>query len=163
MLQPKIDTEGVLARARSTSSLFEVGKVAADMLAHHYPKGAGLVLSPITSGGKLLEGKPSHRENIRALEEKISQLSEGNDEDTPIFNQLMFKGCIDQYRKLWELSDKSHTGAYYDLILHEFYGPILSTGLINVGFFMHGWRRSRSSIYVHRKLSDSGKKIVLLN
>jgi len=150
-----------LEEARLAPTLLGVGKAAAAVVQEYYRTGAGLVLVPITDGGIIIEGSPSHRANIRLLGKKISELSEHNEEHIPIFDQLIFKPFIDKHRLIWE-SKKTHMGVYYHHILSEFYQPILDTGLIMVGFFGHGWERSTSCKYVHRFLDKKERKTIVL-
>lgn len=165
------DIEPFLSRARETSSLREVGLIAAEVLRAHYPNGAGMVVGPIKNGGiitgaqpnpnkpgKFMGGRPSVRKNLTALNSAILVLQESNDAGVPIFNQLDFKGSIDRHLHRWR-DVKTHGRGYYMEILSEFYGVILDTNLIAAGFFLPRWKSSRVCKFVHERLTFQEKPI----
>ncbi len=161
MLQEnKVDLEPYLGRAREARSLHEVGVIAAELLREHYPKGAGIVIGPIVSGGIIVNNSPCFRANLKALEHKIDEIAHSDKAEVEIFNYLIFRPFVDKYRREWREKKDRNPREFYEPLLHDFYGTILGTGLISVGYFMHGWKRDRSGTYVYRALTRAHSKVV---
>jgi len=164
MFKPTGEMLPYLTRASNARTMIEVGKAAADSLRELYDKtGAGLVMGGVTTGGIVEGGKPSIAHNLRALKTAIDRLSKWNYHDVPIFNHLLFKPHVDRIRLLWLDESKAHSRtAYFTPILYEFYGPILETKLVRVGFFLPRSERSVGCSFVREKLAKDAL-IVPLN
>jgi hypothetical protein len=139
-----------------------VGEIAATLL-KSLPGGAEMVFGPVTRGGIIGTDpetglkSPNFKANLKALELSIVSLQQ---QGHLVFNQLLFKQFIDRQRMLWLSKHNRTPNMWHEPLLHEFYAPILETGMVTVGHFIADWRRGKSAKFAHDTLERLGKKTV---
>lgn len=117
------------------------------------PRPIAEVCGPITTGGR-----GNIKDNMKVFDRAIRDLSYWG--YIRIFNQLPFEAPMHKImRRLAKASGKK----YDKRILLDFYLPIFKSGLIEIFYFLPGWRTSFGARWEHRQAKKLGIKIVYLS
>lgn len=64
------------------------------------------------------------------------------------------------FRNRWRAADASRANQYFMPILEDFYLPVLQSGYIKRGWFIHGWESSFGTRWEREQFTKAGIEVI---